>query len=116
MSRKETTNHKEFKNQNYEAKKMNNYENSKKKKDKDRPWWVELLFVQVGLPDRLLLKILKAKKKFNELIKNDKKSLITCLVILFEQIIILPTMEDPYLFFSLSFRKYSFSLLNNFGF
>jgi len=77
MNKKETINPKEIRKQNYEAKKMNTYENSKKKKDKDLPWWVELLFVQVGLPDKLLIKILKAKKTFKELIKNDKKSLIT---------------------------------------
>jgi len=76
MSKKETTNPKEFRNQNYEAKKMNTYENSKKKKDGDLPWWVELLFVQIGLPDKLLIKILKAKKNTKELIKNEKKSLI----------------------------------------
>ena len=55
---------------------MNTSENQKKKKDKSLPWWVELLFVQVGLPDNLLIKILKSKKKAKELIKNDKKSLI----------------------------------------
>ena len=55
---------------------MNTAENIKKKKDKDLPWWVELLFVQIGLPDKLLIKILKLKKKTKELIKNDKKSLI----------------------------------------
>tara|TARA_B100000242_G_scaffold273399_1_gene227021 strand:+ start:234 stop:608 length:375 start_codon:yes stop_codon:yes gene_type:complete len=54
-------------------------ENSKKKKGKDLPWWVELLFVQIGLPDNLLVKILRAKKKSKELIKNNKKSLITFL-------------------------------------
>ena len=43
MSNKETTNPKDVSNQNYEAKKMNTYANSKKKKDKDLPWWVELL-------------------------------------------------------------------------
>ena len=75
MSKKETTNPKEVRNQNYEDKKMNPYENSKKKKDKDLPWWVELLFVQIGLPDKLLIKILKAKKNSKEFIKNDKKSL-----------------------------------------
>ena len=75
MSKKETTNPKEVRNQNYEAKKMNPYENPKKKKDKDLPWWVELLFVQIGLPDKLLIKILKAKKNSKEFIKNDKKSL-----------------------------------------
>jgi len=79
MSKKETTNPKEVKNQNYEAKKMNTSENLKKKKDKDLPWWVELLFVQIGLPDKLLIKILKAKNKAKELIKNDKKSLISFL-------------------------------------
>ena len=77
MSKKETTNPKEVKNQNYEVKKMNTSENLKKKKDKDLPWWVELLFVQIGLPDKLLIKILKAKKTSKEFIKNDKKSLIT---------------------------------------
>ena len=81
MSKKETTNPKELKNQNYEAKKMNTSSNLKKKKDKDLPWWVELLFVQIGLPDKLLIKLLKAKKTSKEYIKNDKKSLITFLFI-----------------------------------
>jgi len=76
MGKKETTNPKEVRNQNYEAKKMNTSENFKKKKDKDLPWWVELLFVQIGLPDKLLIKILKAKKNAKEFIKNEKKSLI----------------------------------------
>ena len=79
MNKKETSNPKELKNQNYENKKMNTSENSKKKKDKDLPWWVELLFVQIGLPDKFLIKILKTKKKAKELISNDKKSLITVL-------------------------------------
>ena len=61
---------------------MNTSQNSKKKKEKDLPWWVELLFVQVGLPDKLLIKILQTKKKAKELIKNDKKSLITILFVI----------------------------------
>ena len=81
MSKKETTNSKEVRKQNYEAQKMNNSENFKKKTDKNLPWWVELLFVQIGLPDKLLIKILKAKKTSKEFIKNDKKSLITFLFI-----------------------------------
>ena len=76
MNKKETSNLKEVRNQNYQDKKMNNSENSKKKKDKGLPWWVELLFVQLGLPDNLLVKILKTKKKAKELIENEKKSLI----------------------------------------
>ena len=82
MNKKETTNPKEFKTQNYEAKKMNTSANLKKKKDKELPWWVELLFVQIGLPDKLLIKVLKAKKKSNEFIKNEKKSLITFLFLI----------------------------------
>ena len=61
---------------------MNTSKNSKKKKEKDLPWWVEFLFVQVGLPDKLLIKILQTKKKAKELIKNDKKSLITILFVI----------------------------------
>jgi len=82
MSKKETTNPKENRNQNYEAKKMNTSENLKKKKDKDLPWWVELLFVQIGLPDKLLIKILKAKKTTKEFIKNDKKAIMIFLFVI----------------------------------
>jgi hypothetical protein len=82
MTKKETSDPKEVRNQNYEAKKMNNIVNPKKKKDHDLPWWVELLFVQIGLPDKLLIKILKAKKNSKEFIKNDKKSLITFLFVI----------------------------------
>jgi len=82
MNKKETTNPKELKNQNYEAKKMNTSSNLKKNKDKELPWWVELLFVQIGLPDKLLIKILKAKKKSKEFIKNEKKSIIMFLFVI----------------------------------
>ena len=76
MSKKETTNSKEVRKQNYEAQKMNNSEKYKKKTDKNLPWWVELLFVQIGLPDKLLIKFLKTKKRAKEFIKNDKQTLI----------------------------------------
>ena len=69
MDKKESSNPEEARNLNYEIKKMNNNENSKRKKDKNLPWWVELLFVQIGLPDKLLIKILKTKKNAKELIK-----------------------------------------------
>ena len=76
MNKKETINSKEFKNLNKENKKMNTTDKSSKKIDNDLPWWVELLFVQIGLPDKLLIKILKAKKKTKELIDNEKQSLM----------------------------------------
>ena len=61
---------------------MNTSQKPKKKKDKALPWWVELLFIQIGLPDNLLIKILKAKKKAKELIKNEQKLLITFLFLI----------------------------------
>ena len=75
MNKKEL-NSKAFRIKNYEAKKMNTSDKSKKKKELDLPWWVELLFVQIGLPDNLLVKILKAKKKFKDFFQNDKKPLL----------------------------------------
>tara|TARA_B100000941_G_scaffold244468_1_gene188681 strand:- start:71 stop:499 length:429 start_codon:yes stop_codon:yes gene_type:complete len=82
MNKKEKSNSKDARNQNHEANKMNTTENLKRKKDKDLPWWVELLFVQIGLPDKLLIKLLKTQKRGKELIKKDKKSLITFLIVI----------------------------------
>ena len=82
MNKKGPSNFKHVKKQNYEGKKMNTSRNSNKKDGKLLPWWVELLFVQIGLPDKLLIKILKAKKTSKEFIKNDKKSLITFLFVI----------------------------------
>ena len=82
MNKKEKSNPKEVRKQNYEEKKMNTSGTSKKKKDTNLPWWVELLFVQIGLPDKLLIKILKAKKTSKEFIKNEKKSIIIFLFVI----------------------------------
>ena len=82
MNKKETSNLKEVINQNYQDEKMNTSQRQKKKKDNDLPWWVELLFVQIGLPDNILIKILKTKKKAKELIKNDQKLLIIFLFLI----------------------------------
>ena len=61
---------------------MNTSANSKKRKNKDLPWWVEFLFVQIGLPEKILVKILKAKKRSKELLRNDKKSIFTFLFVI----------------------------------
>tara|TARA_B100000085_G_scaffold82041_1_gene73993 strand:+ start:74 stop:511 length:438 start_codon:yes stop_codon:yes gene_type:complete len=82
MNKKETSNLKDPKKLNHETKKMNTSQNSKKKAHKDLPWWVELLFVQIGLPDKLLIKILKTQKKTKELLKNEKNSLIAVLFLI----------------------------------
>ena len=48
----------------------------KSKSDKNQsklPWWVELLFVQIGLPDSWLSKYLKKKKAAANFIDENKK-------------------------------------------
>ena len=72
---------------------MNTSEKSKKKRGKDLPWWVELLFVQIGLPDSLLIKILKAKKKSKEFIKNDPRSTISILFLIFTFVYFYPVIK-----------------------
>jgi len=93
MNKKETINPKEFRNLNNDAKKMNNSDKLKKKSDKDLPWWVELLFVQIGLPDKLLVKILKAKRNSKELIINEKYSFITILIMITSFIYFYPVIR-----------------------
>ena len=83
MNKKETINPKEILKQNYEAKKMNTSDKFKKHKKEGLPWWVEILFVQIGLPEKLLIKILKAKKKSKDLIKIDKRTLLSCFFAVF---------------------------------
>ena len=93
MNKKENINSEDTKNQNYESKKMKTYNNSKRKRDKDLPWWVELLFVQIGLPDKFLINILKTKKKAKDFINNDKKSLMTILFIVFTFVYFYPVIK-----------------------
>ena len=81
MNNKEIINSNESRTQNSDLKKLNRSQNSKKRKDIDLPWWVELLFVQIGLPDKILIKLLKAKKKSKELIQKEKNSLIKFILI-----------------------------------
>ena len=46
------------------------------------PWWVELLFVQIGLPDSWLTKYLKKKKEAFNLINANKKYIFYCTVLI----------------------------------
>ncbi len=76
MNNKGFSNPAKYKNKNYELKKMNSSEKPKKRKEKSLPWWVELLFVQIGLPDSILINVLKVKKRTKELVKNEKRSFL----------------------------------------
>ena len=72
MEKKESRKAQDIKNPSFENKKENTSTKLNRRKDKDLPWWVELLFVQIGLPDKFLIKILKSKRKFTDLIKMKK--------------------------------------------
>ena len=76
MEKKESKKEQNIKNPNFDSKKFKASRNSNIKKDKPLPWWVELLFVQVGLPDKWLIKILKTKKKSIDLLKNEKRLIV----------------------------------------
>ena len=79
MEKKESRKAQDIKNPSFENKKENTSTKLNRRKDKDLPWWVELLFVQIGLPDKFLIKILKSKRKFTDLIKNEKNLIFTFL-------------------------------------
>ena len=81
MEKKETRKVQDIKNPTFETKKSKSSTNSKNKKEKSLPWWVEFLFVQIGLPDKWLIKFLKLKKKGSDLIKNEKKLILTFMFI-----------------------------------
>ena len=81
MEKKESKKVQDIKSQTFANKKLKASRNSIKK-DKTLPWWVELLFVQIGLPDKLLIKILKTKRKSIDFLNNEKRIIIIFFFIL----------------------------------
>ena len=73
MEKKNSTKGKNIENSNSEQANRRHSSNPSLRNNKRLPWWVELLFVQIGLPDKWLVKILKAKKNSREFIKNERK-------------------------------------------
>jgi len=76
MEKKESGKVQGIKNPTFENKRLKASTNLNKKKEKSLPWWVELLFVQIGLPDKWLIKVLKSNKKYKELLKKEKKLIV----------------------------------------
>ena len=76
MEKKDSKKVQDIKNSTFESKKLKASRSSNNTKDNNLPWWVELLFVQIGLPDKWLIKVLKSKKKYTEMLKNEKKLII----------------------------------------
>jgi len=82
MEKKNSINEQEIKKSTFEQRKKRNPSKSVQINDKKLPWWVEFLFVQIGLPDKWLIYLLRTKKKTNELFKNEKKFLFSIFVFL----------------------------------
>ena len=57
------------------------------------PWWVELLFVQIGLPDSWLSKYLKKKKETLTFIDENKKYIAYCAILIAGIIYIYPIVR-----------------------
>ena len=70
--------------------------NMKSKSDKNQsklPWWVELLFVQIGLPDSWLSKYLKKKKEAANFIDKNKKYIVYSAIIIAGILYIYPIVK-----------------------
>tara|TARA_B100000700_G_C14895336_1_gene784734 strand:- start:585 stop:929 length:345 start_codon:yes stop_codon:yes gene_type:complete len=68
----------------------------KSKSDKNQaklPWWVELLFVQIGLPDSWLSKYLKKRKEAANYINENKKYLYLCTLLISGVLYIYPVVK-----------------------
>ncbi len=52
------------------------------KNQSNLPWWVELLFVQIGLPDSWLSKYLKKRKETYNFINQNKKSIVYSVILI----------------------------------
>ena len=82
MDKKESVKAQDIKDPSFKTKQLKSSRNSKNKNDKSLPWWVELLFVQIGLPDKWLIKALKSKKKSTEFIKKEKRIIFSFFLVL----------------------------------
>ena len=94
MEKKESSKIQDMNNQNLETKKLKTSLNSKNQKDKPLPWWVELLFVQIGLPDKLLVKILKANKNSKQLFIDNKKNTFIFLFLILGMFYFYPVVKN----------------------
>ena len=83
MEKRNLNNEQEVKNSTFEERKKRNPSKSSQINQKRLPWWVELLFVQIGLPDKWLINILKTKKNTIDVYKEKKKFIFWIFLFLF---------------------------------
>ena len=83
MEKRNLNKEQEVKKSTFEERKKRNPTKSSQINQKRLPWWVELLFVQIGLPDNWLIKILKTKKNTLDFYKDKKKYIFLIFLFLF---------------------------------
>ena len=83
MEKRNLNNEQKVKKSKFEERKKINSSNSSQINQKRLPLWVEILFVQIGLPDKWLIKILKTRKNTIDFIQDKKKFMFLIFLFLF---------------------------------
>ena len=94
MEKRNLNNEQEVKKSTFEERKKRNPSKSSQTNQKRLPWWVELLFVQIGLPDKWLIKILKSKKNTLDFYNEKKKFIFLIFLFLFTLGYFQPVIRD----------------------
>ena len=94
MEKRNLNNEQEVKKSTFADRKKRNPSKSSQINQKRLPWWVELLFVQIGLPDKWLIKILKIKKNSYDFYKERKKFIFLIFLFLFTMGYFQPVIKD----------------------
>ena len=94
MEKRNFNNKQEIKKSNFEDRNKRNSSKSNQTNQKRLPWWVELLFVQIGLPDKWLIKILKTKKNTLDYYKEKRKFIFFMFLFLFTLGYFQPIIKD----------------------
>ena len=94
MEKRNLNNEQQVKKSNFEERKKRNSSKSSQINQKRLPWWVELLFVQIGLPDNWLIKILKTKKITLDFYKEKQKYIFLIFLFLFTLGYFQPVIRD----------------------
>ena len=110
MEKRNLNNEQEVKKSTLEERKKRNPSKSSQINQKRLPWWVELLFVQIGLPDKWLIKILKTKKNTYDFYSEKKKFIFLIFLFLFTLGYFQPVVK--YSNTKLKCQKTSFNFLN----
>ena len=94
MEKRNLNNEQEVKNSTFEEIKKRKPSKSSQINQKRLPWWVELLFVQIGLPDKWLIKILKTKKNTLDFYKEKKRFIFLIFLFLFTMGYFQPVIKE----------------------